>query len=414
MLVRIIAWQGRSPSTPGLIRFAAYDDGSDTGPDQPATDCRCGVRYTSALRRSRREVSLCSSGSLAARSGGVHGQTDDHRASASSSGRTELPGRGWLVCRWLPSAACATLAATHRAVGAAGCWKRYQHVEAVFRGSSAAAHPLAPAGIHRWCVEHRIRACVGSARRARPGPHGRVWRFWRRSGGGAPGCPIPRSGWSADGIGRGGLCRSRSMHLSAAPPFHPRGRSREVVSGENRTATALFFGCRSQRGCSPADPGKPRHDFRVETFGAPALAWLPLFVVFGFLTRRVWVPCTTGCCLWFLDRRRRRSASPDPGESGRHRLPSARRLAMFACALAGRRQRPLTQRNPRRTPVRSFRRHRLPCGAVHRAWPTVVLGCCARRNIQRRCSADGCAGRWGVLCSSEASTRRDGRGASAD
>ena len=66
-----------------------------------------------------------------------------------------------------------------------------------------------------------------------------------------------------------------------------------------KTVLATLFSCCRSGGCSRLVLGN-HADFQVEPIGAPALAWLPLFVVFGLLT---------GCLgavynrlvLWFLD-----------------------------------------------------------------------------------------------------------------
>lgn len=85
-----------------------------------------------------------------------------------------------------------------------------------------------------------------------------------------------------------------------------------------QTVLATLFAAASAVGCMRLMLGN-EPDFHVEALAAPALAWLPLFVIFGLLT---------GCLgavynrllLWFLDR------VGDPAHSGgRQGCPDRRR-----------------------------------------------------------------------------------------
>lgn len=67
-----------------------------------------------------------------------------------------------------------------------------------------------------------------------------------------------------------------------------------------KTVLATLFSCVAAVACSRLILGN-HADFRVEPMDAPALAWLPLFVVFGLLTGFLGA-AYNGLTLWFLDR----------------------------------------------------------------------------------------------------------------
>jgi chloride channel protein, CIC family len=66
-----------------------------------------------------------------------------------------------------------------------------------------------------------------------------------------------------------------------------------------KTVLATLFSAAAAVACSRLILGN-HADFRVESMGAPALAWLPLFVVFGLLTGCLGA-VYNGLVLWFLD-----------------------------------------------------------------------------------------------------------------
>jgi CIC family chloride channel protein len=66
-----------------------------------------------------------------------------------------------------------------------------------------------------------------------------------------------------------------------------------------KTVLATLFSCAAAVACSRLILGN-HADFRVEPIGAPALAWLPLFVVFGLLTGGLGAVYNK-LVLWFLD-----------------------------------------------------------------------------------------------------------------
>jgi CIC family chloride channel protein len=66
-----------------------------------------------------------------------------------------------------------------------------------------------------------------------------------------------------------------------------------------KTVLATLFSAVAAVACSRVILGN-HADFQVEPIGAPALAWLPLFVVFGLLTGCVGA-VYNGLVLWFLD-----------------------------------------------------------------------------------------------------------------
>jgi chloride channel protein, CIC family len=66
-----------------------------------------------------------------------------------------------------------------------------------------------------------------------------------------------------------------------------------------KTVLATLFSATAAVACSRLVLGN-HADFQVEPIGAPALAWLPLFVVFGLLTGCLGA-AYNGLVLWFLD-----------------------------------------------------------------------------------------------------------------
>jgi CIC family chloride channel protein len=202
----------------------------------------------------------------------------------------KLPGPGWLV-PMAAAAAGATIAALIVRWEPLAAGSGIQHVEAVFRGE---ARPplirLLPAkfvggvlGIGSGLVLGRegptvhMGAAIGAeaARRAR--------------------LPDAEIRMMQTALGGAGLAVAFN-----APIGGTLFTLEEVTrSFRMKTVLATLFAAAAAVGCSRLMLGN-HADFQVDPIGAPALAWLPLFVVFGLLT---------GCLgavynwllLWFLD-----------------------------------------------------------------------------------------------------------------
>ena len=142
-----------------------------------------------------------------------------------------------------------------------------------------------------------------------------------------------------------------------------------------QTVLATLFAAAAAVGCMRLLLGN-EPDFFVESIGAPALAWLPLFVVFGLLT---------GCLgavynrllLWFLDHRRGDPADPDRCQGGHYRRDH-RAGDVHLSALGGRR-RLSDSIDSERAGLRPPGRPRMSCWSA--SWP-------ARCRIRPPCRAD--------------------------
>ena len=288
----------------------------------------------------------------------------------------KLPGPGWLV-PMAAAAAGATLAALIVRWEPLAAGSGIQHVEAVFRGE---ARPplirLLPAKFVGGVLSIGSGLVLG-----REGPTVHM--------GAAIGAEAARRARLPDSEVR--MMQTALGGAGLAVAFNaPIGGTlftlEEVTkSFRVKTVLATLFSAVAAVGCSRLVLGN-HADFQVEPVGAPALAWLPLFVVFGLLTGCLGA-VYNGLVLWFLDH-----------VAAIRRIPTLAKaavigaiigFAMFVYSARGGRRRAPDSTDPRRTPHRSFRRHRIPCGAVRRR-PPVVLGCGAGRTI-RAAAGRGCA-----------------------
>ena len=87
------------------------------------------------------------------------------------------------------------------------------------------------------------------------------------------------------------------------------------------TVLATLFAATAAVSCSRLVLGN-HPDFRIDPIGAPALAWLPVFVVFGLLTGALGA-AYNGLVLWFLDH-----------VGGFHRIPALAKAGAIG-AVAG-------------------------------------------------------------------------------
>ena len=283
-----------------------------------------------------------------------------------------LPGPGWLV-PMAAVAACATLAALIVRWEPLAAGSGIQHVEAVFRGEAQLPLiRLLPAKFIGGVLSIGSGLVLG-----REGPTVHMGAAIGAEAGRRARLPDPEVRMMQTALGGAGLA------VAFNAPIGGTLFTLEEVTKSFRVKTVLatLFSAVAAVSCSRLILGN-HADFHVETFGAPALAWCfssssdsdgGLGAVYNRLL------------LWFLDHV---AAIREPDLAKRpSSVPS--RGSRCSRTRSRSRQRPPDTRNPRRTPVRSFRRHRLPCGAVHRG-PIVVLGCCARRNI-RAAARRGCA-----------------------
>jgi chloride channel protein, CIC family len=202
----------------------------------------------------------------------------------------KLPGPGWLLPMAV-AAAGATLAAliVRREPLAAG--SGIQHVEAVFLGE---ARPplirLVPAKFVGGVLSIGAGLVLG-----REGPTVHM--------GAAIGAEAARRARLSDSdirmmqtaLGGAGLAVAFNAPIGGAL------FTLEEVTKSFRVKTMLatLFAAAAAVGCSRLVLGN-HADFQVEPIGAPALAWLPLFVVFGLLTGCLGA-VYNGLVLWFLD-----------------------------------------------------------------------------------------------------------------
>ena len=265
-----------------------------------------------------------------------------------------------------------------RAVGAAGGRERYPARRGgVPRRRATATDPTASCEVHRWRVEHGIRA--GAGPRGANGAHGCGDRS--RSGAARPATRC-RSQDDADGVGRrrpgGRVQRADRRH-----PVHPR-RGDQVVPGQNGSGDALLG--RHGRGVLPALTGKPCR-LSGRTHGLHGARMVTAVRRVRSADRMSGRRLQRGDAV--VPRPRRcDTPHPDPGE-GRHHRRDRRVRDVRLPAVGGRWRGPDTA-DPRRAAPRRLRRHRHPCGAVRRR-PPVLLGGCARRAVRTT------TGRWRAL-----------------
>jgi CIC family chloride channel protein len=202
----------------------------------------------------------------------------------------KLPGPGWLV-PMAAAAAGATLAALIVRWEPLAAGSGIQHVEAVFRGE---ARPpsirLLPAKFVGGVLSIGSGLVLG-----REGPTVHM--------GAAIGAEAARRARLPDSEVR--MMQTALGGAGLAVAFNaPIGGTlftlEEVTkSFRVKTVLATLFAAVTAVGCSRFFLGN-HPDFQVEPIGAPALAWLPLFVVFGLLTGCLGA-VYNGLVLWFLD-----------------------------------------------------------------------------------------------------------------
>jgi CIC family chloride channel protein len=243
----------------------------------------------------------------------------------------KLPGPGWLV-PMAATAAGATLAALIVRWEPLAAGSGIQHVEAVFRGEARPPHiRLLPAkfvggvlSIGSGLVLGRegptvhMGAAIGAeaARRAR----------------------LPDSGVRMMQTALGGA----GLAVAFNAPIGGTLFTLEEVTKSFRVKTVLasLFSAVAAVSCSRLILGN-HADFQVGPISAPALAWLPLFVVFGLLTGCLGA-VYNGLVLWFLDHVAAIHRIPAPAKAAV--IGAVVGLAMFVYPLAVGGGDPLTQR----------------------------------------------------------------------
>ena len=123
---------------------------------------------------------------------------------------------------------------------------------------------------------------------------------------------------------------------SSAKDFH----NPELRPFQVKTVLATLFAAAAAVGCSRLILGN-HPDFQVDPIGAPDLAWLPLFVVFGLLTGCLGA-VYNGLVLWFLDHVAALRRIPTVAKASM--IGAIVGLAMFIYPLAVGGGDPLTQR----------------------------------------------------------------------
>jgi CIC family chloride channel protein len=202
----------------------------------------------------------------------------------------ELPGPGWLV-PMAATAAMATLAALVVRWEPLAAGSGIQHVEAVFLGE---AKPplirLLPAKFVGGVLSIGSGLVLG-----REGPMVHMGAAIGAEAGRRARLPDSEVRMMQTALGGAGLAVAFN-----APIGGTLFTLEEVTkSFRVRTVLATLFAAAAAVACSRLVLGN-HADFRVEPIGAPALAWLPLFVVFGLLTGCLGA-VYNGLVLWFLD-----------------------------------------------------------------------------------------------------------------
>ena len=201
-----------------------------------------------------------------------------------------LPGPGWLV-PMAAVAACATLAALIVRWEPLAAGSGIQHVEAVFRGEARLPLiRLLPAKFIGGVLSIGSGLVLG-----REGPTVHMGAAIGAAAGRRARLPDPEVRMIQTALGGAGLA------VAFNAPIGGTLFTLEEVTKSFRVKTVLatLFSAVAAVSCSRLILGN-HADFHVETFGAPALAWLPLFVVFGFLTGGLGAVYNR-LLLWFLD-----------------------------------------------------------------------------------------------------------------
>ena len=223
-----------------------------------------------------------------------------------------LPGPGWLV-PMAAAAVCATLAALIVRWEPLAAGSGIQHVEAVFLG---AARPpllrLLPAKFVGGLLSIGSGLVLG-----REGPTVHMGAAIGAEAARRARLPDPEVRMMQTALGGAGLAVAFNAPIGGAL------FTLEEVTKSFRmnTVLATLFAATAAVSCSRLVLGN-HPDFRVDPIGAPALAWLPVFVVFGLLTGALGA-AYNGLVLWFLDH-----------VGGFHRIPALAKAGAIG-AVAG-------------------------------------------------------------------------------
>jgi CIC family chloride channel protein len=202
----------------------------------------------------------------------------------------KLPGPGWLI-PMAAAAAGATLAALIVRWEPLATGSGIQHVEAVFRGD---ARPplirLLPAKFVGGVLSIGSGLVLG-----REGPTVHMGAAIGAEAARRARLPDSEVRMMQTALGGAGLAVAFNAPIGGAL------FTLEEVTKSFRVKTVLatLFSAAAAVSCSRLILGN-HADFQVEHIGAPALAWLPLFVVFGLLTGCLGA-VYNGLVLWFLD-----------------------------------------------------------------------------------------------------------------
>jgi len=222
-----------------------------------------------------------------------------------------LPGPGWLI----PMAAAAvgaTLAALIARWEPLAAGSGIQHVEAVFLGTARAPLlRLLPAKFVGGLLSIGSGLVLG-----REGPTVHMGAAIGAEAARRARLPDPEVRMMQTALGGAGLA------VAFNAPIGGTLFTLEEVTKSFRmnTVLATLFAATAAVSCSRLVLGN-HPDFRVDPIGAPALAWLPIFVVFGLLTGALGA-AYNGLVLWFLDH-----------VGGFHRIPTLAKAAVIGAVV---------------------------------------------------------------------------------
>jgi CIC family chloride channel protein len=243
----------------------------------------------------------------------------------------KLPGPGWLV-PMAATAAGATLAALIVRWEPLAAGSGIQHVEAVFRGEARPPQiRLLPAKFVGGVLSIGSGLVLG-----REGPTVHMGATIGAEAARRTRLPDSEVRMMQTALGGAGLA------VAFNAPIGGTLFTLEEVTKSFRVKTVLatLFSAVAAVSCSRLILGN-HADFHVEPISAPALAWLPLFVVFGLLTGCLGA-VYNGSVLWFLDHVAAIRRIPAPAKATV--IGAVIGLAMFAYPLAVGGGEPLTQR----------------------------------------------------------------------
>jgi CIC family chloride channel protein len=232
-----------------------------------------------------------------------------------------LPGPGWLIPMAV-AAVGATLAALIVRWEPLAAGSGIQHVEAVYRGD---ARPplirLLPAKFIGGVLSIGSGLVLG-----REGPTVHMGAAIGAEAGRRARLPDAEVRMMQTAVGGAGLA------VAFNAPIGGTLFTLEEVTKSFRVKTVLatLFSAATAVGCSRLILGN-HADFHVEPVGDPALAWLPLFVVFGLLTGLLGA-AYNGLVLWFLDHVKAIQRIPAPTKAAV--IGAVVGLAMFVYPLA--------------------------------------------------------------------------------